>query len=217
MQTTASKLLELVFEGHHIRSTFGHEGKPLFVAKDVFTAAEIKASRDAYRRLKDYERVSSVVDTLGGKQTMVCLTESGVYHVLFSSQKPAAERLRCWLADEVLPQLLKYGTYAPGATAGERCHALHTRWKQERAQELGLHSAAYEESGLLTIAAFRKQEPCPGEDALLLSHHLRALAREQALDPARFFTGPRRHTPAWPRELLHAARRRANPTHFLSL
>ena len=38
-QTTASRLLALVFEGHSIRTVL-QDGKPLFVAKDVFAAAE---------------------------------------------------------------------------------------------------------------------------------------------------------------------------------
>lgn len=80
--------------------------------------------------------------------------------------------------------------------------------------ELGNHSAALSQSGLLTISAFRKLEPCPGEDPLLLSHYLRQIAREENFDPERFFTGSRRHTPAWPREMLAKARRQACGTFF---
>lgn len=132
-----------------------------------------------------------------------------------ASRKPAARQFRRWLLGEVIPQLLKYGTYAPGATAGERCHALHTRWKQERARELGGHRQALEESGLLTIAAFRKLEPQTGEDPFLLARVLRNMAGEEGIQPAYFFTGRRRHTPAWPRDLIARARRRATPPHFL--
>lgn len=222
MQTTATQLLALVFEGHHIRSVF-QDGQPLFNAKDCASACGISKDRDIVKNHVEPDQLVSIsLDTRSAsgvlqKRAVNFVTQSGVFALVMGSRKPAARRFQRWLADEVIPQLLKYGTYIPGATAGERCHALHTRWKQERAQELGLHGAALAESGLLTIAAFRKAEPCPGEDALLLSHHLRAIAREQALDPARFFTGSRRHTPAWPRELLQAARRRANPTHFLPL
>ncbi len=41
------------------------------------------------------------------------LTESGVYKLIFKSQKPDAERLQDWLADEVIPQVRQTGGYIP--------------------------------------------------------------------------------------------------------
>jgi prophage antirepressor-like protein len=215
--THAQQLLSLVFQGHEIR-TILQNGTPFFVAKDVATACGLSKYRDAIANHLDADEIH-LMSILSGQQTrqVMVLTEAGIVALVMASRKPAARQFRRWLLSEVLPQLLKYGTYAPGATAGERCHALHLRWKQERAQELGIHAAALDQSGLLTIAAFRRMEPCPGEDALLLSHHLRTLAREAGFEPERFYLGTRRHTPAWPRPLLEAARRRANPTHALRL
>lgn len=214
--THAQQLLSLVFQGHEIR-TILQNGHPLFVAKDVANACGLSKYRDAIANHLDSDEMHLVSISSGQQVRQVtALTEGGVVALVMASRKPAARLFRRWLLDEVIPQLLKYGTYAPGATAGECCHALHVRWKQERSQELGLHCAALAESGLLTIAAFRKLEPCPGEDALLLSHHLRAIARESGFEPDRFFTGSRRHTPAWPREMLAKARRRANGTHAFS-
>lgn len=224
--THAQQLLSLVFQGHEIRTILQNgTAAPLFVAKDVCAAVEIKDHKKAVSTLLPEERSGVVLTHLRSgprkrgeniKRTVTVVTESGLFALVMRSRKPAAAKFRLWIGSEVIPQLLKYGTYAPGATAGERCHALHVRWKQERSQELGLHCAALAESGLLTIAAFRKLEPCPGEDALLLSHHLRAIARESGFEPDRFFTGSRRHTPAWPREMLAKARRRANGTHAFS-
>lgn len=215
--TPAQQLLSLVFEGHTIRTALIGD-KPFFVAKDVATACGLSKYRDAIKTHLDPDEGCPVeMDTPGGKQAMLCVTEAGLAALVMSSRKPAARMFRRWLLDEVLPQLLKYGTYAPGATAGERCAALHTRWKHERARELGFSATAYEASGLLTIAAFRRLEPNPGEDALLLCHHLRAIARERGLAPERFFTGSRRHTPAWPLEMLQAARRRGDATFVLRL
>lgn len=44
--------------------------------------------------------------------SLMLLTESGVHLVALLSRQPAAKRLRRWLADEVLPQLRRTGTYA---------------------------------------------------------------------------------------------------------
>lgn len=208
--TQGQTLLSLVFQDQEIR-TILQNGIWLFIAKDVATACGLSKYRDAIANHLDSDEIHLVSISSGHQmRSVTALNEAGVVGLVMASRKPAARLFRRWLLSEVIPQLLKYGTYAPGATAGERCHALHARWKQERAQELAGAAAAYQESGLLTIAAFRKLEPCPGEDPLMLSHHLRALAREAGLEPERYYTGPRRHTPAWPRNLLAAARRRSN-------
>ena len=215
-QTTASRLLALVFDGHSIRTVL-QDGKPLFVAKDVFAAAEIKATRDAYRRLKDYERVSSIIDTLGGKQTMVCLTESGVYHVLFSSQKPAAENLRRWLADEVLPQLLTYGSYLPGATPAERLAALNRRVHQERAACVTASEASQAASGLMTLRQFRTEHRIPAQDILPIASRLQRLAKAEGTAPQKLtLPGHKNPSNAWPRPLLAAACNSTIPRLFLS-
>jgi len=204
--TTARQLLDLVFEGHHVRTVL-QDGKPLFVAKDIFDAAEITAHLDAYRRLRDYERVSTLVDTLGGRQTMVCLTESGVWHVLFSSRKTAAENLRRWLADEVMPQLLQYGSYLPGASPAVRLRALHRRWRAERAAQMAAGAAALEQSGLLSLRAFRSEHAIPAQDILPIATRLQYLARLADIRPLALILPGERHNPVnvWPRPLLAAA------------
>ncbi len=40
------------------------------------------------------------------------LTESGVYKLVFKSNKPEAEEFENWVTDEVLPNIRKYGMYA---------------------------------------------------------------------------------------------------------
>lgn len=40
------------------------------------------------------------------------LTESGVYKLIFKSQKKAAEKFQDWVTDEVLPSIRKHGMYA---------------------------------------------------------------------------------------------------------
>ena len=41
------------------------------------------------------------------------LTESGVYKLIFKSQKKEAEKFQDWVTDEVLPQIRKTGGYIP--------------------------------------------------------------------------------------------------------
>lgn len=209
--TIAHQLLSLVFEGHHVRTVF-QDGKPLFYRNDIAAACGITNVQKSINLHVDSDELGcskiQVRSANGTQQTreVATLTESGVLALVCASKKPAARRFRRWLTDEVLPQLLKYGTYAPGATAGERCAALRERWLAERAAEKAGHAEAYAASGLLTIAAFRVQSGISGGEVAEFTFAVRSLARRTGYDPQRFFTGARRHTPAWPATLLNAAR-----------
>lgn len=56
-----------------------------------------------------------MVDTLGGKQGLTAITESGVFSLVLRSRRPDAKRFRKWLTSEVLPALRKTGKYSiPG-------------------------------------------------------------------------------------------------------
>lgn len=87
-------------------------GEPLFVAKDVCDVLEINKYRDAVARLDEDEKGSPVVvDTLGGKQSMATVNESGLYNLIFQSRKPKARAFRKWVTSEVLPNIRKHGFY----------------------------------------------------------------------------------------------------------
>jgi hypothetical protein len=72
--------------------------------------------------LDDDEKGVHNTDTPGGEQTVIVISEPGVYRLVFRSRKPEAERFKRWLAHEVLPKLRRTGRYeaddAPGAQAG---------------------------------------------------------------------------------------------------
>ena len=87
------------------------DGTPLFVAKDICDALGISKYRDALTRLDEDERASISVDTLGGKQSMIAVNESGLYTLVFQSRKPEAKAFRKWVTGEVLPNIRKHGVY----------------------------------------------------------------------------------------------------------
>ena len=91
---------------------------PFFVMKDVCAALEISKYRDAIKRLDEYERVYKLVDTFGGQQEMICVTESGLYHLAFMSRKPIAKAFRRWVTAEVLRKngiaFLEYAKHKAG-------------------------------------------------------------------------------------------------------
>lgn len=87
------------------------DGTPLFVAKDICDALGISKYRDALTRLDEDERASISVDTLGGKQSMIAVNESGLYTLVFQSRKLEAKAFRKWVTGEVLPNIRKHGFY----------------------------------------------------------------------------------------------------------
>lgn len=89
-------------------------GEPWFVLKDVCNILGISKYRDTAARLDADERGSVEVDTLGGTQQVIAVNESGLYHVILRSDKPAAAPFRKWVTSEVLPSIRKNGGYIAG-------------------------------------------------------------------------------------------------------
>jgi prophage antirepressor-like protein len=212
--TTARRLLDLVFEGHHVRTVLT-EGGALFIAKDVAEACGLSRYRDAiYNNLDIDETYVVSVSTrhqLGERgvrktQEMTALNETGVAALIMCSRKPAARRFRKWLLGEVLPQLIQYGSYLPGASRAERLQALHRRWRQERLASLEHSAAAMAESGLMTLKAFREEHAIPQRDILSIARRLTALAKADGIRPTKLtLKGYANPANTWPRPLLAAA------------
>ena len=88
------------------------EGETWFVAKDVCDVLGLAKVDTALNRLKDFEKDTHTMGTLGGKQKMSIINESGLYSLIFTSRKGEAEDFRYWVTSEVLPSIRKRGVYA---------------------------------------------------------------------------------------------------------
>ncbi len=91
--------------------TIQRDGEPWFVLKDVCDVLRMSNSRMAAERLDPDEKGVSQIDTLGGKQEMTVINESGLYNVILRSDKPEAKPFRKWVTSEVLPTIRKHGAY----------------------------------------------------------------------------------------------------------
>lgn len=69
---------------------------------------------NASRRLDSRDKGVRTVHTLGGKQQVTTVNESGLYDVILDSRKPQAKRFRRWVTSEVLPSIRKDGGYIQG-------------------------------------------------------------------------------------------------------
>jgi prophage antirepressor-like protein len=61
----------------------------------------------------------STTDTLGGRQEIMTINESGLFALIFKSRKPDALRFRKWVTGEVLPTLRRNGSYFMTPNAGQ--------------------------------------------------------------------------------------------------
>jgi len=106
-----NELAVFTYEGNDVR-TIKIGSEPWWVLKDVCAVLGISKYRDAADRLDADEREPVRVDTLGGAQEMICISESGLYNVILRSDKPEAKKFKRWVTHEVLPSIRRHGLYA---------------------------------------------------------------------------------------------------------
>ncbi|WP_293125519.1 BRO family protein [Microcoleus sp. bin38.metabat.b11b12b14.051] len=101
------------FEGQEIR-VFGSADTPEWVVADVGAVLGISQSTLSERVSKMPENWKGIglTDTLGGQQQMLTVAEPGLYELIFRSDKPAAQRFRIWMFEEVLPSIRRTGSYS---------------------------------------------------------------------------------------------------------
>ena len=88
------------------------DNEPWFVGKDVATALGYSNSRKAIQDHVDEEdKGVTKRDTLGGKQNMTIINESGLYSLILHSKPPSAKKFKHWVTSTVLPSVRKNGGY----------------------------------------------------------------------------------------------------------
>lgn len=88
------------------------DNEPWVVGIDIAAALGYKNPRDAlYKHVDSEDKGVAKRDTLGGKQDMTIINESGLYSLILSSKLPSAKRFKRWVTSEVLPALRKTGSY----------------------------------------------------------------------------------------------------------
>lgn len=111
------------FESNQVRALLIND-EPWFVGKDVAEILGYSNPRDALaKHVYDEDKGVAKCDTLGGKQDLTVINESGVYALVFGSKLPNAKKFKHWVTSEVLPQIRKTGSYATPQLTGEELMA----------------------------------------------------------------------------------------------
>ena len=89
------------------------KNEPWFCGDDVCRALEFTAkSAVVLRKLDDDEKLMCKVYTSGQGRDMWFVNESGLYNLIFRSNKPEAKTFRKWVTGEVLPSIRRTGSYS---------------------------------------------------------------------------------------------------------
>jgi len=88
------------------------DGEAWFIASEIAAMFGYRDSHNLTRILDDDEKGTHNVSTLGGKQDVSVINESGFYHAAFKSRKAEVKPFRKWVTAEVLPAIRKTGSYS---------------------------------------------------------------------------------------------------------
>lgn len=120
-------------------SALNKDGQVWFVASDICNALGLKNPRQAVAKLDDDERGVTTMDTLGGRQQVSTINESGLYSLIFSSRKAEAQRFKKWITSVVIPSIRQHGGYINGQEAlSAKGQAQTIQVVQQEAQRVGL-------------------------------------------------------------------------------
>jgi prophage antirepressor-like protein len=112
------------------------DNEPWMVGKDVADALGYANSRDAIsKHVDDEDKGVAKCDTLGGKQDLQIINESGMYDLVFGSKLPTAKKFKHWVTSEVLPALRKTGSYTMPKMSKELQAIVMLDGKQEKLRE----------------------------------------------------------------------------------
>ena len=92
-------------EKHQVRTVIDQQGSPWFAAKDVCLILGIQNHIQAIEALDEDEKGVCKTYSLGGSQDTNFIGESGLYNLIFRSNKPEAKRFRKLNLDDALERL----------------------------------------------------------------------------------------------------------------
>ena len=108
-----NELQTFTYNNAQFRSITKSNGEKWFVLKDVCDILGLGTpARVAERLDEDEVSLAHLTDSIGRKQEMTIISESGLYNVILRSDKPEAKPFRKWVTSEVLPAIRKTGAYS---------------------------------------------------------------------------------------------------------
>ncbi len=99
------------YQNNKIQTTTDENGEPWFVAVDLCDALGLNDTEVSLRKLDDDEKLTRKLYVSGQIREVWTVNESGLYNLIFRSNKPEAKEFRKWVTSTVLPEIRKTGGY----------------------------------------------------------------------------------------------------------
>lgn len=196
-----SEVVAFDFNGQDVRVATFHgvdvrivmiNGDPWWVVNDVCAVLDIGSGRRAVDRLDEQDvTLTNVLDGRGIEQQTWVVNESGLYELIFRSNKPQAKTFRRWVTSEVLPQIRQTGTYSvqPMSTLDmlEQQIAI-MRQQEHRTAALEARVDSIEQNtGWYTALGYAKREALPTNHRYLnrLGHATARITRAAGDEPSK--------------------------------
>ncbi len=111
-------MTQFQFHTHAVRIFPVDDGSSFIaVATDVAKALEYREASEMMRCVDEEDKGYADVQTPGGIQKLLTVSESGVYAATFRSRKESAKQFRRWVTTEVLPSIRRTGAYVHPAAS----------------------------------------------------------------------------------------------------
>ena len=98
------------FNASTIRVIGNHE-EPWLVAKDICDILGLKNITNALLNIPDKQRSLIRLNSLGGNQNFIIISEQAVYKLIMRSNKPIAQPFQDYVCEEILPSIRRTGQY----------------------------------------------------------------------------------------------------------
>jgi prophage antirepressor-like protein len=167
------RITPFLFEGESIVRTILRHGAPWFVSADACRAIGIANASQAVDALDDDEKGICSIDTPGGAQEMLIISESGLFTLILRCRDAVKKgtlphRFRRWVTGVVLPELRgRDGQIAiQFAPAIQQPEQVKVRLVTEARQTFGCQAAAdlWFRLDLPTVPAMRMAFSAPQRD-----------------------------------------------------
>lgn len=174
------------YENSEIR-TIEKDGEPWWVLSDVCKVLELTTPARVAGRLEDDEKGVSLIHTLGGKQNVTVINESGLYSVILRSDKPQAKPFRRWVTSEVLPSIRKHGAYMTDQTLEQALTSpdfliqLATQLKEEKEQRKQLEAKVEQDKPKVLFA-----DSVSASKSSILVGELAKILKQNGVDTGQF-------------------------------
>ena len=157
---------------------YGTIEQPLFLAKDVAEWIEHTNVTHMVKNVDEDERCLIVVNTFGGNQEALALTEAGLYEVLMQSRKPIAKEFKKKVK-EILKTIRRHGVYAVEQVLNDPDMLISalTALKEERAK-----TKALQEENERMKPAQLFADAVSASDSSILVRDLAKLIRQNGVD-----------------------------------